>query len=187
MGKSAYLVGHKEQGTHLEARVLRTQPLRVVLLFNVDKFFSAGNGFGGTVVVVAVLAGILAAIGNQQFGEAFDIEFEFGNHAAIGRACHGGKHGGEAGVAAEDFQHHEPLVGAGGGAQAIHHLNRARDASAEADAIVGARNVVVHGLGNADDFEAFFVQTNAVAQCVVAADGNERVNSQPGQILENFG
>src|SRR5205814_10300815 len=55
MGKSAYLVGHKEQGTHLEARVLRTQPLRVVLLFNVDKFFRGGNGFERNVVVVAVL------------------------------------------------------------------------------------------------------------------------------------
>src|SRR5947208_6385607 len=55
MGKSAYLVGHKEQGTHLEARVLRTQPLRIVLFLNVDKFFRGGNGFERNVVVVAVL------------------------------------------------------------------------------------------------------------------------------------
>src|SRR4029077_1682999 len=105
-----------------------------------------------------VLAGILAAVRDEQFSKMFNIEFVFGNHAAIGSASHGGKHGGEASVAAKNFQHHESLVRTGGSAQAVYHLNRARHTSAEADAIVGARNIVVHGLGNANDLEAFFVQ-----------------------------
>jgi len=51
-------------------------------------------------------------------------------------------------------------MGAGGGAEAVDHLNGARDAGAEADAVVGAGDVVVHGLGNADDFEAFLVEAD---------------------------
>src|SRR5712692_9302416 len=134
-----------------------------------------------------VAAGILAAIGDEQFGEVLDIEFVFGNDAAIGGAGHGGKHGGEACVAAEDFEDHEALVGAGGSTEAIDHLNGAGDAGAEADAVVGAGDVVVHGLGNADDFEAFFVEANAIAERVVAADGDESIDAKPGEILEDFG
>ena len=74
-------------------------------------------------------------------------------------------------------------MGAGGGPQAIDHLNGASDAGAEADAVVGARNVVVHGLGDANDAEAFFMEADSVAQRVVAADGNERVDPEPGKIL----
>src|SRR5215467_68996 len=286
----AHLVSHQEEGTHLEASILRTQSLGVVLFLDVDEFLGGGDGFQRNVVVVAVLehhqttadifeqkvqreiaighrgdgvdgirittaheiaellvddvdslaviefggdladffsndvadatkflvaksvgfrafkdhlaafehrafrnqndrvlAGILAAVGNEQFGEPFDVELEFGNDAAIRGASHGRQHCSEAGVATEDFQHHETLVGAGGSAQAIDHLNRARDASAEADAIVCARDVVVHGFRNADDFEAFFVETDPVTERVVAADGNERVNAKPCKVFQDFG
>src|SRR5439155_10978249 len=105
---------------------------------------------------------------------------------AIGGASHGGKHGSETGVAAKDFENHEAFVRAGGSAQAVDHLNGAGDAGAEADAIVRARDVIVHGLGNADDLEALFVETNAVAEGIVAADGNESVDAEPGEILEDF-
>src|SRR5207248_11613287 len=94
-----------------------------------------------------VAAGILAAVVDQQLGQTLNIEFKLWNNAAIGGPRHGRKHGGESCVAAENFQNHEALVGAGGGPQAIDHLNGASDAGAEADAVVGARNVVVHGLG----------------------------------------
>src|SRR5713101_8553678 len=134
-----------------------------------------------------VAAGILAAVGDEQFGEMLDIEFVFGNDAAISGAGHGGKHGGEAGVAAEDFEDHETLVRTGGGAEAVDHLNGARDAGAEADTVVGAGDVVVHRFRNADNFEAFLVETNAVAERVVAADGDQRINAEPGEILEHFG
>ena len=45
---------------------------------------------------------ILAAIGDEQLSEVFNIEFVFGNHATIGGASQSGKHGGQPGVAAED-------------------------------------------------------------------------------------
>src|SRR5260370_40860100 len=100
-----------------------------------------------------------------------DIEFVLRNDAAIGSAGHGRKHGGETRVTAENFDDHETLVGAGGGAQAIDHLNGARDAGAETYAVIGAGGIVVHGLGVADDCEAFLLETNTVAKCVVATAG----------------
>src|SRR6266478_6346506 len=133
-----------------------------------------------------VAAGILAAVGSEQFGEMFDIEFVLRNDAAIGGTGHGGKHGGETRVPAEDLNHHETLVRAGRGAETVDHLNGACDAGAEADAVVGAGNIIVHGLGNADDFEAFFVEANAVAKRVVSADGDESVDAQPSEIFEDF-
>src|SRR5260370_25158595 len=116
-----------------------------------------------------------------------DIKFGVGDDGAIGGASHCGKHGGEAGVAAEDFEDHEALVRAGGSTEAIDHLDGAGDAGAEADAVVGAGDIVVHGLGNADDFEALFVKANAIAERVVAADGDESIDAKPGEILEDFG
>ncbi len=133
-----------------------------------------------------VAAGILAAVGDEQFGEMFNVEFIFRNDAAVGGASHGGEHGGKAGVAAKDFEDHEALMGSSRSAEAVNHLDGAGDAGAEADAVVGARDVIVHGLGNADNLEALFVQTNAVAEGIVAADGNESVNPEPGEILEDF-
>ena len=60
-------------------------------------------------------------------------------------------------------------------------------ASTEADAVVGARNVVVHGLRNGDNFHAFLIKAHAVAQRVVAANGDEVVNAQPVKVLQDFG
>src|SRR2546426_4043566 len=115
-----------------------------------------------------------------------DINLKLRNDAAIGGTCHGRKHGSETGVAAKDLEDHETLVGAGGGAKAVDHLDGAGDAGAEADAVVGAGDVVVHGLGNADDLEAFFVKADAIAQRVVTADGDESVDAEPGEVLEDF-
>jgi hypothetical protein len=57
-----------------------------------------------------VAAGILAAVGDEQFGEMLDIELVFWYDAAISGAGHGGEHGGEASIAAENFENHEALV-----------------------------------------------------------------------------
>src|SRR6266853_5556312 len=101
-----------------------------------------------------------------------DIEFVLRNDAAIGSTGHGRKHGGETRVPAKDFDNHETLVGAGGGAQAVDHLNGTRDAGTEADAVVCAGDIIVHGLGDTDDLEPFFMETNTVAKRVVSSTGD---------------
>ena len=76
---------------------------------------------------------------------------------------------------------------AGRGSQAVGHLDDAGHAGAEADAVVGAGNVVVHGLRDGDHFYAFLKQAHAVAQRVIAADGNQVIDSQPVQVLQHLG
>src|SRR6266478_5913221 len=126
-------------------------------------------------------------VGDEQLGEPLDIELVLGNDAAISGAGHGGKHGGKAGVAAKDFKDHEAFVGTGGSAEAIGQVDGAGDAGAEADAVIGAGNVVVHRLGNPDDFDAFLKQADGVAEGVVAADGNEVIDAEPSKVLEDIG
>jgi hypothetical protein len=134
-----------------------------------------------------VAAGIFGPVIDKQLGEALDIELVLGNDATVGSTGHGREHGGIAGVTAEHFDDHETLVRTGGGAEVIDKLKSAGDACAEADTVVSAGDVVVHGLGNGDDFESFFMEPDAVTECVIAADGDERVYAQPREILEDFG
>jgi len=133
------------------------------------------------------MTGIVCAVGAEQLTELLDVEFVLGDDAAIGGAGHGGEHGGEAGIAAKNFQYHEAFVRARGRAQIVGELNGARDAGAEANAVIGAGDIVVHGLGNADDLETFLIKTHGIAECVVATDGDEIFDAQPVEILQNFG
>src|ERR1700687_4539414 len=64
-------------------------------------------------------------------------------------------------------------------------LDRARYAGTEADAVVGAVDVVVHRLRDADDVHPFVVQAFAVAERVVASDGNENVDSDVLEVPEH--
>ncbi len=60
-----------------------------------------------------VMAGIFAAVGDQQFGQLLDVEAMLGNHAAIGGSRHGRQHGGKARIATEDFENQEAFVRTG--------------------------------------------------------------------------
>jgi len=133
-----------------------------------------------------VVAGIFVAVGDQALGEIVDVEFVFGDDAAVRGSGHSGKHGGEASVAAENFEDQETFVRAGRGAQIVGELNGAGDAGAETDTVIGAGDVVVHGLGDGDDFETFLVQPHAVAEGVIAADGNHVVDAEPFEIFQHF-
>ena len=126
----------------------------------------------------------MVAVIDQQLGQAIDVEFVFRDHAAVGSAGHGGQHGGETRHSARNFQHQEALVRAGDGAQAVGHLDGAGDAGAEADAVIGAGHIIVHRLGDGDDFEAFLVQAHAIAQGIIAADGDQVIDAQEIQVLQ---
>src|SRR5947209_7147849 len=75
----------------------------------------------------------------------------------------------------------------GRGAQAIRHLYRTGYAGGEADTVVGPRHVVVHRLRYGDDFHAFLVEPHAIAQRVVAADGDQVIDPEPLQVLQHLG
>ena len=66
-------------------------------------------------------------------------------------------------------------------------LDGAGDAGGEADAVVGARDVVVHRLGDGDDRHPLVVQAHAVGQRVVAADRDQVVDAEQLEVLEHLG
>ena len=134
-----------------------------------------------------VAAGILAAVGDEKLGQALNIEFVFRDDATIRGSRQGREHGSVTSVTAENFDDHETLVRGGGGAKTIDELECACDAGAESDAIVGAGDIIVHGFRDSDYLETFAMQAETVAKSVIASDGDERVNSEPGQIFEDFG
>ncbi len=105
----------------------------------------------------------MLAVIHQQLGQPVDIEFVFGDHTAMGGACHGREHGGKAGISSKDLQDHQALVRAGYGAQAVGQLDRAGHTGAETDAVIGARNVVIHRLRDGNDLHAFLVHADAIA------------------------
>src|SRR5262245_28972376 len=67
----------------------------------------------------------------------------------------------------------------------MNELNAASHRGAEADAVVSAVDVVIHGLGNGDYFDAFAVQALGIAERVVAADGHKYLDAEIFQVLQN--
>ena len=86
---------------------------------------------------------------------------------------------GLAAVAAEQLDHGDALVRPGRGAQLVDELHAAGDRGREADAVVGAEDVVVHRLGHGQDLHALAGQPLGVRQGVVAADGDQPVQAEP--------
>ena len=73
-----------------------------------------------------------------------------------------------------------------GCSQCMGHLDGAGDTRAETNAIVGARHVVVHGLGNPDDPDSLLVEPDRVREGVVSTDRDQRVDAQPIEIGEHL-
>ena len=88
-------------------------------------------------------------------------------------------------MAAEDAEHPDALVGADGRALAVDGVLCPRDGGREADAVLRTLHVVVHRLGHGDDVHAGIVQRAAVAQGVVAADGDEVIQAHGLDVLHH--
>ena len=76
---------------------------------------------------------------------------------------------------------------AGRGAEVIGHLDGAGHGGAESDTIVSAGHVIVHRLGDGHHIDPLLVEVNAIAQRVVAADGDQIVDTQVVEVLEDLG
>ncbi len=122
----------------------------------------------------------------QQLGEVLHVVAVLGDDAAR-RGREGRVQRGEAGVAAEDAEDADALMRADGAALAVDRVLGPGDGGGEADAVFGALDVVVHGLGHGDDVHAGVMQRAAVAQRVVAADGDEVVQPQRLDVVHHQG
>ena len=105
--------------------------------------------------------------------------------APVRGSGHGRKHRREPCVPTEDLDDQDPLVGPRRRAQPMGQLNGSGHAGAEADAVVGARDVVVHGLGNGHHLHPFPVEVVRIRQGVVTPDGDEVVHTQEVQVLQD--
>jgi hypothetical protein len=64
-------------------------------------------------------------------------------------------------------------------------VHAACDGGGESNAVVGAEDVVVHRLGDADDGEALAVDAGSISQRVLPSDGNQQVDLQVLQHLQH--
>ena len=87
---------------------------------------------------------------DQQPAELVDVERDLRDDGAVDAREVGGDQRRLAAVAPEQLDHRDPLVRAGARAQVVDELDAARDRGREADAVVGAVDVVVHRLRDRD-------------------------------------
>ncbi len=66
-----------------------------------------------------------------------------------------------AGVAPHDFDHHDAVVRFGGGVDLVHRVGGGVDRGIEAEGDFGGGEIVVDGLGHADDLHALIEKVRA--------------------------
>ena len=88
--------------------------------------------------------------------------------------------GDPADVAAHDLGDHAAVVGVAGGAQPVHRLGGDLHGGVEAERVVGGGEVVVDGLGHADDLDAGVGEALGGRQGALAADRDDGVDARAG-------
>ena len=131
-----------------------------------------GDGDHGVVRRVAF------AVAGQKAGEAVHVEGHLGDDGAVHRREQSGVEARTARVTAEELDDADALVRAQRRAEVGDHLDRARDGGREADAVVGAQDVVVHRLGNGDRRKALAAEALGERERVLAADRHEGVEAE---------
>ena len=122
-------------------------------------------------VVLAVIVVVL-----EQRADVVDVDFLLGNEDDVRAAGDARGIGDPAGVAAHDFNDDHAIVRVGRGVNAVDCLGGDHDRGVVAEGCVGAADVVVDGLGNADGVDAVFAEEQRDRLRVVAAESDERVD-----------
>src|SRR5204862_7041276 len=87
-----------------------------------------------------------------------DVELPFGHENAMRAAGHSRMRGDPAGVPAHNFDNHDALVRFGSGVETIDRFRYDLNSSVETERVVGAGQVVIDGLGNADNRVPFLLE-----------------------------
>ena len=124
-----------------------------------------------------VVARAQSMVLGQQRGQGIDVVRRLGDHAP-GRRHVRREQRREARVAPEDPEHADALMAAERRPLPIDELLRPGDRRREADAVLGARDVVVHRLRDRDEWDAVVDQHARERQRVVAADGHQRIDAR---------
>ena len=128
----------------------------------------------------------LAALpaGAEEAGDVVEVDGVFGGEDDVGSAGDAGGDGDPAGVAAHDFDDLDAGVGFAGGVEAVDGFGGDGDGGVEAEAGVGAGEVVVDGLGDADAVYSALGEFDGDGLGVVAAHGDEGVEFVSGNDFE---
>ena len=114
----------------------------------------------------------------HRLANRFVMERNFRNQDDIRAAGHARVNGDPAGVTAHDFEHHHAVVAFRRGVQAIQRIRGAGHRGIKPERDRGGGEVVVNGLGHADDGDAGLVHLLRDGERPVAAHGNQRGNAQ---------
>jgi hypothetical protein len=79
------------------------------------------------------------------------------------------------GIPAHQLHHEDPLVAFRGGVEFIDRLGRGAHRGVEPESRQGSRDVVIDGLGDADDRQSLLPQLVGNEQTAVAPDGNQGI------------
>jgi hypothetical protein len=116
-----------------------------------------------------------------------EIRRNLGDDCTIDLRQEAGEERGLAAAAAEQLHHADPLMALDRGAERVDRLDRAADRGREADAIIGAVDVIIHRLGNGDDGDALLGEVGGKAKRAVAAERHHRVDAEPVERREDAG
>ena len=113
-----------------------------------------------------------------------DVEGALGDEDHVRAAGQAGVQRDPARVAAHDLQQHHPVVALGRGVQAVDGLGGHLQGGVEPEGLVGGAEVVVDGLRHAHHRHVVLgVQPRGRAQRVLAADRDQPVHAEAGQVL----
>ena len=122
---------------------------------------------------------VRALVGHEELGEPVDVEWDLRDDGPVDAGKVGGDEACLAAVPAEELDDRDALVAPGARAEVVDELDAAGDGRREADAVVGAVDVVVHRLRDRDDRHTLVVEAERVRERVVPADRSNTVVTEP--------
>ncbi len=133
----------------------------------------------------AILAAVQFIV-HQLVADLFDIERYLRNQDHVRVPRDAAVQGDKAGIAPHHLYHHDPVMGLGRRVQTVDRLGGDADRRIETEGDDGAPHVVVDGLGHADHRHAFFGEAVGDLQATVAADGHQRIEAQPAEVVHHL-
>ena len=120
-------------------------------------------------------------------GDFLDFIRNFGNEDDIRAARNARRDGDMPRVAAHDFKDHNAVMARGGGLEPVERFGCNRNGGIETDRDFRHADIVVDGLGNADERKAaFFRKAAQDIEAAVAADADQRIAFQRIIAVDDF-
>ena len=112
----------------------------------------------------------------QMVGHFMDVVRDFGNQDCVSLSRDTGMERNPTRITAHHFDDDDPAMSLRGRVQPIDALGGERHGRGETKGRKGRTKVVIDGLGDADEAQAFLVQLVRDSQAAVAADGDVRID-----------